>query len=265
MTHVFDPVPAAALLAKAWQEGRQFDEIPANIRPQSLREGYALQKAFIQAHLAQTGDQEAGWKLGVGSVAAMRAAGTDRPLMGRLLKKHCHDTDSTVKIVCQAPITVEFEIAFVLGRDIAPGTAPADPMRAVASTHIAFELVLSRFINRRTVDGPSFVGDNLGFEASILGPQIDPATITRGVASVSVQAHGKPMAGGLNGEDGVDPVLALRYLFEYAYDEGITLRSGDRITTGAVAKPFDIMPGETSLSAVFLGKTLTTNVIPARI
>jgi 2-keto-4-pentenoate hydratase len=263
VTDVFDPAPAAALLAQAWREGRQLSEIPADIRPRNLREGYALQEAFIQARTAETGDRQAGWKLGVGSEAAMRAAGTDRPLVGRVLEKHRHDTGATVKMLCQAPVTVEFEIAFVLGRDIAPGAAPADPMRAVASTHIAFELVLSRFTDRRAVGWPSFVGDNVGFEALVLGPQIDAATIGRGAASVSVLADGKPMAGGLTGEDAIDPAQCLRYLFDHACDYGITLRAGDIVTTGAVAKPFDIAPGKTELRATFLKHTLTARVEPA--
>lgn len=264
MTDVFDPAPAAALLSQAWREGRQLSEIPADIRPRNLLEGYALQEAFIKAYAAETGDREAGWKLGVGSAAAMQAAGTERPLVGRLLAGHRYDDGATVSVLCQAPITVEFEVAFVLGRDIAPGAAPADPMQAVASTHIAFELVLSRFINRRAVGWPSFVGDSVGFEASILGPQIDPATIQRGVASVSVQANGQAMGGGLSGDDGIDPVQMLRHLFDHACYHGLTLRKDDVVTTGAVAKPFDIAPGETALSAQFLGRTLTARVVPAQ-
>jgi 2-keto-4-pentenoate hydratase len=247
------------MLAQAWREGRQLTELPADIRPATLQQGYAVQEAFIAA----SGDRVAGWKLGVGSVSAMRTAGTDRPLVGRVLETRRHSSDATVAILCRAPITVEFEIAFVLGRDISPGTAPADPMRAVASTHIAFELVLSRFINRRAVGWPSFVGDNVGFEASILGPQVDPASIGRGVASVSVLADGEPKARGLTGEDGIDPVQALRYLFDHACDHRITLRAGDVVTAGAVAQPFDIAPGKTELTATFLGKTLRTVVVPA--
>lgn len=246
------------MLAQAWREGRQLKELPADIRPATLQQGYAVQNAF----LASTGDRLAGWKLGVGSEAAMRAAGTDRPLIGQVLETRRHPTDAAVTIACPAPITVEFEIAFVLGRDIAPGTAPADPMRAVASTHIAFELVLSRFINRRAVGWPSFVGDNVGFEASILGPQIDPAAIARGVATVSVQANGQKMARGLSGEEGIDPVQALRYLFDHACDHGITLRAADVVTTGAVAQPFDIAPGKTDVSATFLGQAVRVQIVP---
>ncbi|WP_083228947.1 2-keto-4-pentenoate hydratase [Bordetella sp. H567] len=264
MTDVFDPAPAAALLSQAWREGRQLSEIPADIRPRTLQDGYALQEAFIKTYAAATGDREAGWKLGVGSVAAMQAAGTERPLVGRVLAGHRYDNGATVSVLCQAPITVEFEVAFVLGRDIAPGAAPSDPMQAVASTHIAFELVLSRFVNRRAVGWPSFVGDSVGFEASILGPEIDAAAIHRGVASVSVQANGQSMGGGLSGDDGIEPVQMLRHLFDHACYHGLTLRKDDVVTTGAVAKPFDIAPGETALSAQFLGRTLTARVAPAQ-
>jgi 2-keto-4-pentenoate hydratase len=264
VTDVFDPAPAAALLAQAWQDGRQISEIPADIRPKNLSEGYALQDAMIKAYAAATGDREAGWKLGVGSAAAMQAAGTERPLVGRVLAGHRYDTGATVSLLCQAPITVEFEIAFVLNRDIAPGAAPADPMLAVASTHMAFELVLSRFINRRAVGWPSFVGDSVGFEASILGPQIDPAAINRGLASVVVESNGQKMGGALADDDAIDPVQMLRYLFDHACYHGLTLRAGDVVTTGAVAKPFDIQPGRTELKAQLLGKTLTAQVVPAQ-
>lgn len=263
VTDVFDPAPAAALLAQAWREGRQLQALPPDVRPADLRQGYAVQDAFINARIADTGDREAGWKLGVGSAAAMRAGGLDRPLIGRVLDRHRYPAGATVPIACRAPVTVEFEIAFVLGRDIAPGAAPADPMRAVASTHIAFELVLSRFIDRRAVGWPSFVGDNVGFEASILGPQIDAADIARGVATVAVYADGKHMGGGLSGDQGVDPMQALRFLFDHACDYGITLRAGDVVTAGAVARAFDIAPGKTDLSADFLGKTLNVQVATA--
>ncbi|OZI20184.1 hypothetical protein CAL26_21835 [Bordetella genomosp. 9] len=264
VTDVFDPAPAAALLARTWREGRQISEIPADIRPRTLAEGYALQDAFIKAYTAETGDREAGWKLGVGSVAAMQAAGTERPLVGRVLAGHRYDNGATVQVLCQAPITVEFEIAFVLGRDIAPGAAPSDPMQAVSSTHIAFELVLSRFINRRAVGWPSFVGDSVGFEASILGPRIDAAAIQRGVATATVQADGQTRGTALSGDDAIDPTQMLRHLFDHACYHGLTLRTGDVVTTGAVAKPFDIPAGKTELSARFLGQTLSAQVVPAQ-
>lgn len=252
VTDRYDPSPAAQLLAAAWREGRQLTELPADVRPATLKQGYALQEAFAAA----VGDKVSGWKLGVGSPAAMQAAGLERPLVGRLFAKNCFRNGADVKLACAAPITVEFEIAFVLGRDVAPGTAPADPMRAVASTHVAFELVQSRFVNRRAVGWPSFAGDSVGFAASILGDEIDCATIDRVIKACSVQSNGTVVAGGLSGDDAVDPVQALRYLFEHASNYGITLHKGDVVTAGAVAKPFDIPPGQTEIAAHYPGSVL---------
>ena len=84
------------------------------------------------------------------------------------------------------------------------------------------------------------------------------------MASASVQANGQRMGGGLSGDDAIDPVQMLRHLFDHACYYGLTLRAGDVITTGAVAQAFDIAPGETDLSAQFLGRTLTARVVPAR-
>ncbi|OZI37712.1 hypothetical protein CAL29_04815 [Bordetella genomosp. 10] len=256
MSQPFDPRAAASLLVKADREGRQLTELPADVRPNTLMEGYAVQAAYAEA----LGETPKGWKLGVGSVAAMAAGNLERPLVGRLFAERFHPPGSTVRLPCAAPVTVEFEIAFVLGRDIAPGTAPADAMGAVASTHVAFELVQSRFVDRRAVGWPSFVGDNVGFGAHILGERIDPAHIDRVVKTVEEQADGRAVGRGLSGDDAIDPVQALRFLFERASYHGITLKRGDVVTTGAVAKPFDVGPGSVDVAALYLGGKLAVRV-----
>ncbi len=257
MAQPFDPSAAARLLVQAGREARQLTELPADVRPRTLAEGYAVQAAHAQA----LGETHKGWKLGVGSVAAMAAGNLERPLVGRLFSDRFHAPGATVQLPCAAPVTVEFEIAFVLGRDVAPGTAPADAMRAVASTHVAFELVQSRFVDRRAVGWPSFVGDNVGFGAHILGERIDPAHIGRVVKTVEEQVDGQTVGRGLTGDDSIDPVQALRFLFEHATDHGITLKRDDVVTTGAVAKPFDVGPGNTDVAALYLGGALTVRVV----
>lgn len=256
MAQPFDPNAAASLLVQAGRAGRQLTELPADVRPGTLAQGYAIQAAYAQA----LGETPKGWKLGVGSVAAMAAGNLERPLVGRLFAERFHPPGSTVQLPCAAPVTVEFEIAFVLGRDVAPGTAPADAMRAVASTHVAFELVQSRFVDRRSVGWPSFVGDNVGFGAHILGERIDPAHISRVVKTVEEQVDGLTVGRGLSGEDAIDPVQALRFLFEHATNHGITLKRDDVVTTGAVAKPFDVGPGSVEVAALYLGGALKVRV-----
>jgi len=149
------PAPVASTLLQLWRDWRRLDELSTELRPQTLSQGYDVQDAFV----AMTGDTVAGWKLGVGSPAAMRKAGTERALIGRLLRSRCTMVDSCapppiveiVTIAAARPVTVEFEIAFVLGRDVKAGDAPRNLMDTVAAVHVGIELVLSRFVDRRTV------------------------------------------------------------------------------------------------------------------
>jgi 2-keto-4-pentenoate hydratase len=240
MNKPFDPAPAASLLATHWRNGTQSTELPAEIRPRTLQEGYAVQDRLI----AVMSEKTAGWKLGVGSPLAMRNAGLDRPLVGRILASHCYRSGDAVRLPNQAPATVEFEIVFVLGRDIEPSEALNSPLDAVSTTHPAFELVLSRFADRRAAGWPSFVGDSVGFEASVIGDPIDPAQIAEVIRTVTVTG-GKDMARGLSGDDLTDPVKSLEYLIAHARERGIVLKRGELVSTGAIAKPFDLaVPAE---------------------
>jgi 2-keto-4-pentenoate hydratase len=263
-----DPGPAASTLLQAWQDSRQLDALAPELRPATLAHGYDIQDALI----ALTGDAVAGWKLGVGSPAAMRQAGTQRALVGRLLCSRCfmagsssRDTSAgalteAVTISGSRPLTVEFEIGFVLGRDIAPGDAPADPLAAVSSAHVGFELVLSRFADRRKVGQPSFAADNVGFEAYICGDPIEPRQIADVIASVQVELDGTCVARGLYGDEAVDPVVALRHLFDHARDRGLTLHRGDIVTAGAVARPFDVAAAEFDIAARYLDTRLAVHI-----
>jgi 2-keto-4-pentenoate hydratase len=235
----FDPAPAARLLAEAWQGGAQLHELPAALRPRTLAEGYVLQDALIAA----MGEAPSGWKLGVGSPLAMRNAQLARPLIGRLFASRFHRADSIVDVPTQGAITVEFETAFVLARDVAPnGPALADSALAalIAETRCSFELVRSRFTDRRAVGWPSFAGDSVGFEALVIGEPVELAAIGTIAREVVVRRDGMAVAHGLQGEARSDPLDALAALLAHARERGSTLRRGEIVTTGAAALPFDI-------------------------
>lgn len=235
----FEPLPAARILADAWKTGRALTELPVDLRPRTLAEGYEVQDALIATLREPVG----GWKLGVGSKAAMRAANLERPLVGRVLENRIHRNGSSVRLARDAPVTVEFEIAFVLGRDIAPGDRPAKALDAVSAIHATFELVLSRFVDRRAVGWPSFAGDSVGFEALIVGPRIDAADMEKVAASVVIDVDGKEAARGLAGDDLTDPLASFDFLLDHAKERGVTLKAGEIVTLGAIGKPFDLAHG----------------------
>jgi len=255
MAEAFPTGPAASLLAAAWRSGKQLNELPAEMRPRTLSEGYAVQDDLI----ARLGERSVGWKLGLGSQQAMRKAGIESPLAGRILKSHLHHSGDVVQLPNRAPVTIEFEIALTLARDILPGDVPIAPEDAFSAAHAAFELVLSRYVDRRAVGWPSFVADNSGFEASVVGCTIDPGRIGDIVSSVSVSADGEVRAGGLTGEELTDPFSSLAGLMAHARERGLTLRKGEIVSAGAVARPFDIAK-EATIVARYLDSELRVQI-----
>lgn len=251
MNQGFDPAPAAALIADAWRGGKQITELPAGMRPQTLEQGYDVQQRLVANMNAPVG----GWKLGVGSAAALKQFSLPRPLAGRVLRPRFHSSGDCVALPDTGAVTVEFEIAFVIGRDVAPGERLADPMSAVAEVRPTFELVLSRFVDRRAVGWPSFVADSVGFGALIVGDPIDAASIDDVAGSVVISVDGRETARGLEGDELTYPRKAFDYLLAHAAERGETLKRGEIATLGAIGKPFDVT-GDVAVEAVFLGRRL---------
>ena len=235
MSRNFDPDPAAKMLESAWRSGRQLTELPAAVRPMTINEGYDTQDRLLRLLGART----VGWKLGVGSPKALKAANLARPMIGQVIETERYESGATVKISSTTPVTIEFEVAYVLARDVAPGSAPARALDAVAETRATLELVHSRFTNRRAVGWPSFAADDSAFRALVVGDILDSTTTESLFDAVVVFEDDHAVARGLRGDDRTDSVGSLTALFAHAAERNITLRSGEIVSTGAVAQPFE--------------------------
>jgi 2-keto-4-pentenoate hydratase len=255
----FDAAPAAHLLARAWRDDAQIVELPAPLRPRNLREGYDIQDLVA----AQLGDATVGWKLGVGSPSAMRKAGLDRPVVGRVTASRRFRAGATVELRTLAPVTIEFEIAFLLARDIVPGDAPATPITAVESIHMTCEIVRARYLDRRAVGWPSFVADDSGFRALVVGSSISAATAQQMADTVVVHVDGREAARGVQGDERTDPVASLSALLAHAGERGITLGKGDVVSTGTVSAPFDLAQRSAELVASAAGVELGFRLVMA--
>ena len=249
----FDPKYCAETLLNAWRTGSQLSALPLKLQPKTLTDGYDAQDCLMVA----TGATRSGWKLGVGSPSQLRACGLKRPLIGQVTQSHCHTDGAIIHLPSDAPVTVECEIAFILARDI-PSDAPRRvPPDGIASACVTFEIVRSRFVNRRGVGWPSFVADNVGFEALVIGKPLHTDLIHEINKTVEVQLNGVCVARALAGDDATDPITSLQALLDHAGERQITLREGDIITTGAMCKPFDTQGTGQILTASFLGHQLS--------
>ena len=253
MSTPFDPTPAAAILAEAWRSGALLKELPEAVRPANMAQGYDIQDSLI----AQMGLSSVGWKLGIGSYAQKRDFGVGRAVAGRIPANALYRPGETVELPNNAPITVEFEIAYVLGRDILPNAAPFPLLDAVAETRVTFELVLSRFIDRRAVGWASFAADNGACQAVVLGEVIDPAEIAAICDSVTVCVDGVEKARALTGEDITDPLASFADLVAIARERGMVLPKGSLISTGTVSKPFNLAAPQALITARLPGRELS--------
>lgn len=251
-TGAFDPAPAAAVLADAWRRGALLAELPEAIRPRTMAQGYDVQDRLV----SELGQAPVGWKLGVGSARQKRQSGVGRSIAGRVFASRLHRPGDVVPLPDAAPVTIEFEVAYVLGRDVLPDEAEFPVLDAVAQTRAAFELVLSRFTDRRAVGWPSFAADDAAFQALVLGDPIDPARLDELTGDLVVTVDGREAARSPTGEDATDPRAALADLVATARERGMVLPEGSIVSTGTVSKPFDLAAPSAEVGARYLGTKL---------
>lgn len=251
MTSAFDPEPAALLLAQVWRGSQQIAELPQAVRPANIDQGYDIQDRLVEV----LGGPVIGWKLGVGSAKLKQQSGVGRSIVGRVLKSRRHDPGATVRLSFAAPVTIEFEIAFVLGEDI-DHRFTGDARSAIAETRVTFELVMARFVDRRSVGWPSFAADDSGFEALIVGDRIDERQIPELISSLVVSVDGQEKARAATGDDATDPYGALADLVSIGRERKMVLPKGSIISTGSASMPFAVSAPKGDVSASYLGKKL---------
>ncbi len=248
----FDPRPAARLLAEAWRSGNPIDVLPDGIRPGDVNEGYDIQDLFM----AEIAKPVIGWKLGLGSAPQKMQTGVGRAIAGRILGSHLFKHGDAIPVPAIGAAVIEFEIGFILGRDIRPEEGTFPVMDAVAEVCVTYEIVLSRFKDRLAAGWPSFAADNGAFHALVLGPKVEPARLGFLAQTLSVSANGEAMAGAIIGDLATDPTASFADLIAVAKERKMVLPKGSIISTGTLSKPFPASGPQTVLRAEFMGQEL---------
>ena len=257
MPHSHNADAAARVIAAAVRSKTRLTALDAGVRPATLDEGYDIQDALI----AELADPVTGWKLGQGSPKGLRSAGLERALVGRVTASRCHAAKSTITLAVAAPVTVEIEIAFRLACDIAPSGSLPSPRDVIAGACLAAEIILSRFVDRKAVGLPSYLAENVGFEALVIGQPVEIADLHEIMSTVVVDLDGKRIADAQTGEDAIDPFRAVEHLIAHARARGMTLHHGDLVSTGTISKPFDCAGSRARIVARVGGHELPFNLV----
>jgi 2-keto-4-pentenoate hydratase len=236
---------ASELLVRCWRDGELIEALPSPLRPASRAEGYA-----IQAQIEASSEKPLfGWKIAATSIAGQKHIGVDGPLAGRLLAERVHEDGDGIPLRANRMRVAECEFAFRVGRDLLPRDSPYgrnEVLDAVADLHLAIEVPDSRYADFVTAGGPQIIADNACAHLFVLGPQAPPIWRELDLATHRVNAR----VGCRYEREGVGanvlghPVLALTWLANELSAMGVTLASGQVVTTGTCLKPLEIEPGD---------------------
>ena len=236
---------AARLIWTAWQAGERLAALPAHCRPADRAEGYAIQRAVMQA----SGRTGFGWKIAATSAAGQAHIGVDGPLAGRLLTGQIDESGATVSLRGTQMRVAEVEFAFRMARDLPPRAEPyatGEVLDAVATLHPAIEIPDSRYEDFVQAGAPQLIADNACAHRFVLGTPTGADWRTLDLrahtvdcvvgACAALQGKGENVLG--------DPRIALTWLANELRASGQLLRAGEVVTTGTCLAPIPVSPGE---------------------
>jgi len=240
-----DQIAAASkTLNDHWRAGTKLDALARTHRPRDRAEGYAIQAA-IESH---ANGKLFGWKIAATSEAGQKHINVDGPMAGRILQHTVIANGGTASMAGNEMRVAEPEFAFRMRTDLAPRSSAysvQEVLDAVDTLHPAIEIPDSRFADFVSAGAAQIIADNACAHLFVLGEPTTsnwraldlveerPVIMLRGERYLG---HGKNVLG--------DPRLALAWLANELRGLGVTLKSGEIVTTGTCHPPLPIQSGD---------------------
>jgi 2-keto-4-pentenoate hydratase len=236
---------AAALLWQRWRQSTRLDELPAQCRPGSRVEGYA-----IQAEVAKlSGQRVVGWKIAATSAAGQQHIRVDGPLAGCLLSARAVAAGASVSLAGNNMKVAEAEFAFRMGEHLpkrALAYGVAEVLAAVASLHPAIEVPDSRYEDFTRVGAAQLIADVACACWFAIGPatRADWRAVDLAQHGVSAYRNGALAGQGSGANVLGDPRSALAWIANELCTCGEGLRAGDVVITGTCLTPVPVSAGD---------------------
>jgi 2-keto-4-pentenoate hydratase len=235
---------ASRTLHDHWRAGTKLAALEPSHRPRDRREAYAIQGA-LENHAA---GNLFGWKIAATSEAGQKHINVDGPMAGRILSQTVLPDGGTASMAGNEMRVAEPEFAFRMATDLPPRSSPYSVQQildAVATLHPAIEIPDSRFADFVSAGAAQIIADNACAHLFVLGApstanwrsldlvEEKPVITLRGRQFIG---HGKNVLG--------DPRIALTWLANELSQLGVTLRTGEIVTTGTCHPPLPIQSGD---------------------
>jgi len=244
----FPAAEAAAILVERRINGSQAERLPENCRPQNLEQALAIQAAVTVQWCEQMDDSIGGWKCLLPPEGKLVIG----PIFTRTI-----DSIPPVSLWPKGErARIEPELAFFFGQDLparAEPYTPAEVDAAIARTHMALELINSRYADPATCEFPEMLADGLVNQGLFIGPQVDSDS-ARGASSFTVTmtcATGEVIE--RQGQHpNTHPRAPLYWLAEFLRSRGEGIVAGQAVITGSYAGVIEV-PLNTDIQIDYAG------------
>ena len=201
-----------------------------------LDQALQLQVAVLDDEVSR-GMRLGGWKVGLTSEASRQKLGADERPFGFVRSERVLDSGCTVSSAAVAGLSIETEMCFTIGSDIADAAITPDRvLEHVASVSAGFELNEAR-TGSAAPDFFSMVTDCLTNWGIVCG---DPGSVTNAAAlsasEITMSRNGEEVFRGVSSDFVDDHTISLCRLVEQLARHGLMLRAGQRVITGAFAR-----------------------------
>lgn len=252
MTTDFSAAAAAAILVERRISGVQAERLPEHCRPHTLEQALAIQVAVTDRWCEQMDDSIGGWKC--------LLPPEDKLVVGPI---YTRTIDSVAPVSLWTKVTadgerarIEPELAFFFGKDLPPRAEPYTPDEvdaAIARTHMALELINSRYTDPASCEFPEMLADGLVNQGLFIGPQVDSDS-ARGASSFTITltcANGEVIE--RQGQHpNTHPRAPLYWLAEFLRSQGQGIVAGQAVITGSYAGVIEV-PINTDIQIDYAG------------
>ena len=239
---------AAGFLVDLRKSPRTVNTIPAEFRPESLEQAYKIQNAMTKELLSNFGGGQIGYKIACTNKLAQELLNVEVPFFGRLLSASTYLSPSMLKANAFTHRLIEPEFAFELATDVPASSIPytQDSIAVfVLALLPAIEIVDWRYAERTTVGVESLVADNAIHGAWIQGKRYKNwREFDLRVHDVQLCVNGNAEEKGSGAAVLGHPLNALAWLANELPRHGLSLKTGDLVTTGVATNVYFAETGD---------------------
>jgi 2-keto-4-pentenoate hydratase len=239
---------AADFLADLRNRPREVDEIPGAFYPSNVDQAYEVQKALIKSLLSRLGGTRIGYKIACTNRLAQELLNIDTPFFGCLLSALTYAAPARPRADTFTHRLIEAEFAFEISADVPAPNVPytRDSISEfVQAVMPSIEIVDWRYTDWTTVGAPSLIADNAIHGAWIHGAPC-PRWRDFNLAShpVRLLVNGKVTQEGSGGAVLGHPLNVLAWLANELPLRGLSLKKGDRVSTGVTTNVYLAQAGD---------------------